>query len=361
LHASLVPRSEVTVEPTEAAPKTEASSEVEILDEEALAEQRLDTDSSPPLATGPSSKQPAPLLPALRPNTRTARSGDLLGYYLAEVRRYPLLDPEEEKELAIRYQDDGDPEAAQRLVTSNLRLVVKLAYQYHRQWANVLDLIQEGNVGLVEALSRYDPYRGIRFSSYAQYWIRAMILRFLMDNYRMVRLGSTRHGRKLFFQLQKERDHLIKQGIQPSTLALSKALNVPEQEVINVDRHLSAPALSLDAPTGSTGEGRPLSEVVASHRADNPETNVARNELGDVFRAQLEVFETTLRDERERTIWHERLTATEPVSLTALGKRYGVSKERIRQVEARMKRRLREHLTRELGDEIPIYLETSSD
>jgi RNA polymerase sigma-32 factor len=340
---------------------------VEILDATALAEEEGIDDQGveepEPVASvpGPSAKQPAPLLPALRSSSRPARSGDLLGYYLAEVRRYPLLDPEEEKELAIKYQDTGDPEAAQRLVTSNLRLVVKLAYQYHRQWANVLDLIQEGNVGLVEALSRYDPYRGIRFSSYAQYWIRAMILRFLMDNYRMVRLGSTRHGRKLFFQLQKERDHLIKQGIHPSTLALSKALNVPEQEVINVDQHLSAPAMSLDAPTSASGEGRPLSDVVGNANAVNPEQDVARNELGEVFRAQLEVFETTLRDERERTIWHERLTASEPVSLTALGKRYGVSKERIRQVEARMKRRLREHLTRELGDEIPIYLETPTD
>jgi RNA polymerase sigma-32 factor len=346
--------------------------DVEILEAEALADEGLVVHEAPlPPNTGsdtgvahppgPSRGQPAPLLPALRPNTRTARGGDLIGYYLAEVRRYPLLEPEEEKELAIRYQEDGDPEAAQRLVTSNLRLVVKLAYQYHRQWANVLDLIQEGNVGLVEALSRYDPYRGIRFSSYAQYWIRAMILRFLMDNYRMVRLGSTRHGRKLFFQLQKERDHLIKQGVQPSTLALSKALNVPEEEVIIVDQHLSAPALSLDAPTGSTGEGRPLNEVVGNARAVNPETDVARNELGEVFREQLKLFEATLRDEREQTIWHERLTASEPVSLTALGQRYGVSKERIRQVEARMKRRLREHLTRELGDEIPIYLETPTD
>ena len=313
-----------------------------------------DADDRP---EAPSERGPAPLLPAIAPRTSPARRGDLLGYYLSEVRRYPLLDPEQEKALAIRYQEDGDPEAAQRLVTSNLRLVVKLAYQYHRQWANVLDLIQEGNVGLVEALSRYDPYRGIRFSSYAQYWIRAMILRFLMDNYRMVRLGSTRHGRKLFFQLQKERDHLIKQGIHPSTLALSKALNVPEQEIINVDQHLSAPALSLHAPTGASGEGRPLSEVVSNDEASTPETDAARNELGEVFREQLAVFAETLRNERERTIWAERLTSSEPVSLTELGKRYGVSKERIRQIEARMKKRLRDHLTRELGDEIPIYLD----
>ena len=218
------------------------------------------------------------MLTTNRPTT-TAQKDDLLAYYLAEVRQYPLLKPEEEKELAIRYVEDGDPEAAKRLVTANLRLVVKLAFQYHRQWANVLDLIQEGNVGLVEALSRYDPYRGIRFSSYAQYWIRAMILRFLMDNYRMVRLGSTRHGRKLFFQLQKERDRLIKAGVQPSTLALAKALDVPEQEVINVDQHLSSPALSLHAPAGGE-EGRALSEAVADPKAHDPESRAGNLELG---------------------------------------------------------------------------------
>jgi RNA polymerase sigma-32 factor len=321
-----------------------------------------DDDDLPPAETGPRpTAMPAgPLVPALSPPTTAARKQDLLGYYLAEVRRYPLLEAEEETELAIRYQETGDPEAAQRLVTANLRLVVKLAYQYHRQWSNVLDLIQEGNVGLVEALSRYDPYRGIRFSSYAQYWIRAMILRFLMDNYRMVRLGSTRHGRKLFFQLQKERDRLIKQGIQPSTLALSQALDVPEQEIINVDLHLSAPALSLDAPVGGE-EGRPLTEVVQNQAAASPENEAAKSELGEVFRAQLAEFSKTIRDDREQAIWDERLTATEPLSLSALGKRFGVSKERVRQLEARMKKRLREHLTRELGDEIPIYLETPGD
>ena len=351
--------------------ESESADEVvpEVIDLDALNSDDLDGDdpgdndvAAPSARPASTASMPAglPLVPALSPATTAARKKDLLSYYLAEVRRYPLLEPEEETELAIRYQENGDPEAAQRLVTANLRLVVKLAYQYHRQWSNVLDLIQEGNVGLVEALSRYDPYRGIRFSSYAQYWIRAMILRFLMDNYRMVRLGSTRHGRKLFFQLQKERDRLIKQGIQPSTLALSKALDVPEQEIINVDLHLSAPALSLNAPVGGD-EGRPLTEVVQNPAAANPESAAARSELSEVFREHLAVFSETLRDEREQAIWEERLTATEPMSLAALGKRFGVSKERVRQVEARMKKRLREHLTRELGEEIPIYLETPGD
>jgi len=276
------------------------------------------------------------------------------------VRQYPLLKPEEEKELAIRYVEEGDQDAAQRLVTANLRLVVKLAFQYHRQWASVLDLIQEGNVGLVEALSRYDPYRGIRFSSYAQYWIRAMILRFLMDNYRSVRLGSTRHGRKLFFQLQKERDRLIESGVQPSTLALAKALNVPEKEVIDVDRHLSAPALSLHAPAGGQ-EGRALSEAVADRAAANPEERASELELGGQVKTHLSAFATTLRDEREHAIWHERLTSADPLSLSELGQRFGVSKERVRQLEVRLKKRLKSHLVREMGDEIDFDFEVPED
>jgi RNA polymerase sigma-32 factor len=285
---------------------------------------------------------------------------DLLSYYLAEVRRYPLLDPDEERRLAIQYQENGDPEAAHRLVTANLRLVVKLAFQYHRQWSNVLDLIQEGNVGLVEALSRYDPYRGIRFSSYAQYWIRAMILRFLMDNYRMVRLGSTRHGRKLFFQLQKERDRLIREGVHPSTLALSQALNVPEEEIVVVDRHLSAPALSLHAPA-SGEEGRPLADLVEDEDALLPDEIVERAELGDLVQRGLSSFAATLTDERELAIWHERLTAQEPSSLALLGDRFGVSKERVRQVESRLKKRLKEHLARELGEEIAFEFDVPGE
>jgi len=300
------------------------------------------------------------LVPQLNASTSAARKGDLLGYYLAEVRRYPLLDPEEEKELAIRYTEDGDAEAAQRLVTANLRLVVKLAFQYHRQWSNVLDLIQEGNVGLVEALSRYDPYRGIRFSSYAQYWIRAMILRFLMDNYRMVRLGSTRHGRKLFFQLQKERDRLVKLGIQPSSKALAEALEVPEHEVINVDRLLMAPALSLHAPA-SGEEGRALVEVVSDDRRETPDDEVASRELGAVVQGHLAAFAETLKDDRERAIWSRRMTAHEPESLASLGTHFGVSKERIRQVEARIKRRLKTFLVERMGEEIDFEFAVPSD
>ena len=325
--------------------------EVEVLDEKGLPVNSPEND--PRKNTVPKN------LPMLSTSSSVRSKTDLLSYYLAEVRRYPLLDPEEEKELAIRYQETGDPDAAHQLVTANLRLVVKLAFQYHRQWANVLDLIQEGNVGLVEALSRYDPYRGIRFSSYAQYWIRALTLRFLMDNYRIVRLGSTRHGRKLFFQLQKERDQLIKEGVQPSTLALSRALNVPETEVVRVDQHLSAPAMSLDAPVGGN-EGRPLTEIVGSENR-TPEEAASSGEIGALVQGHLSEFASNLVDDREQAIWTRRLTSADPSSLSALGKDFGVSKERIRQIEARIKRRLKLHLTQAMGDEIAFEFDVPED
>jgi RNA polymerase sigma-32 factor len=319
--------------------------------EEEEGEDLLDASGEPLDPLGNPRRNPIPKLPALAPRGEASRGGDLLAYYLSEVRRYALLDPEEERKVALAYYESGDAAAAERLVTANLRLVVKIAFQYHRQWANVLDLIQEGNVGLVEALSRYDPYRGIRFSSYAQYWIRAMILRFLMDNFRLVRLGSTRNGRKLFFQLQKERERLLREGVQASAQQLAARLEVPESEVIAVDQHMRAPAMSLHAPVGGE-DGRSLAEIVPDNDASGPEEKVAESQLGALVQEKLRNFEKTLEDERERAIWVERLVANEPASLSDLGERYDVSKERIRQIEVRIKRRLKTYLQQELGEEI---------
>ena len=292
-------------------------------------------------------------LTVLRPPPRgLSRSTDLLSYYLGEVRRYPLLEPEEERKNAIAHYEHGNAQAAERLVTANLRLVIKIAFQYHRQWANVLDLIQEGNVGLVEALRRYDPYREIRFSSYAQYWIRAMILRFLLDNFRIVRLGSTRAGRKLFFQLQKERDRLVQAGISPSPKLLAERLGVAESEVNAVDQHMRAPALSLHGPAGDDESGRTLAEVVPEKGLVDPETQAASSELGAIVKTKLAAFAATLQTDREKEIWVRRMVAADPISLSELGDEFGVSKERIRQVEARIKKRLKEYLEDELGDEI---------
>lgn len=300
-------------------------------------------------------------LPALKTPPASVRKGnkkDLLSYYLSEVRRHPLLTREEEHEWAVKFVEDGDQEAAERLVTANLRLVIKIAFQYHRQWANVLDLIQEGNVGLVEALSRYDPYRDIRFSSYAQYWIRAMILRFLLDNFRLVRLGSTRAGRKLFFQLQKERDRLLEEGKLATPEALAERLGVKPKDVTDVDQHMRAPALSLHAPAGDDADGRTLSEIVPEKIANSPEENAAKSELGSIVQQKLATFAEGLADEREKRIWTQRLVSGDPSSLSVLGAEFGVSKERVRQLEARIKKRLKAYLEAELGDEIDFEFTT---
>ena len=313
----------------------------------------FEEDADPAQTVGQSAQ-----LPSLRSPPRGTSVGDTLAFYLAEVRRYPLLSREEERAYAVRYLETGDREAAERLVTSNLRLVIKIAFQYHRSWANVLDLIQEGNVGLVEALSRFDPAREIRFSSYAQYWIRAMILRFLLDNYRMVKLGSTRAGRKLFFQLQKERDRLLSSGIEPTQRLLADNLGVSERDLNDVDQHMRAPALSFDGPMGEDDSGRPLSETVADARPRDPEDQAARGELGTMISAKLATFyETSVTDEREQVIWKERMVAEDPVSLSSLGQQFGVSKERVRQLEVRLKKRLKQFLEVELGDEIDFEFE----
>ncbi len=303
-----------------------------------------------------------PNLPALgAPPRSVTRTGDLLSYYLAQVRRYPLLDPEQERKFAVAFYENGDRRAAEALVTANLRLVIKIAFQYHRQWANVLDLIQEGNVGLVEALRRYDPYREIRFSSYAQYWIRAMILRFLLDNFRLVRLGSTRAGRKLFFQLQKERDRLLQEGINASPKLLAERLGVTEADVNAVDQHMRAPALSLHGPAGDDEGGRTLAEVVPERSTPDAESQTSSSELGAIVKDKLATFAATLTDEREQQIWRSRMVAADPVSLSELGENFGVSKERIRQVEARIKKRLKEYLEQELGDEIAFEFQVPED
>ncbi len=291
----------------------------------------------------------------------TKSRDDLLQAYLAEVRRYPLMDAEEEREVAVRYHEYGDKDAAEKLITANLRLVIKIAFQYHRQWANVLDLIQEGNVGLVEALSRFDPYREIRFSSYAQYWIRAMILRFLLDNFRLVKLGSTRAGRKLFFQLKKERDALIAEGIDPTESVLAERLGVAPKEIRAVDQHLRAPALSLHAPAGDEEGGRTLAEVVPETHAHDPEDEAARGELGGMVKQHLDAFAETLDDDRDQIIWTDRMVSQDPRSLSDLGEEFGVSKERVRQLEARLKKRLKSWLEERLGDEIDFEFDVPEE
>lgn len=278
----------------------------------------------------------------------------LLDRYLAEVGHHPTLDGESEHRLAERYALTGDQDAGNRLITANLRLVVKMATQYRWRWVRLLDLIQEGNVGLTIALSRFDPTRGVPFGRYAAYWIRAMILRYLSANYRMVDLGSGQHARKLFYRLNQERARLLSDGIDPTPRVLAESFGIPESAVRDIDRFMRAPAVSLHAARGD--DGSPLELLLGDSRVSDPEHLAAEMEWRSLVRGELEVFGETLDDEREKLIWQERLRSVSPLSLSELGREFGISKQRVAQVEGRLKRRLKEHLSEGIGSEIESIL-----
>jgi RNA polymerase sigma-32 factor len=265
---------------------------------------------------------------------------DALSLYLAEAAKHALLSRAEERDLATRVQEQNDPEAAERLVLANLRLVVKIAKDYRRVWTNLLDLIQEGNIGLLQAVKRYDPTRGVKLSSYAAYWIRAYILKYLIDNIRMVRVGSSRAERKLFFQLNRARRELESAGFAAEPKLLAEKLEVDEADVIDLEHRLAQGDVSLDAPVRADSGSSSLGEMLASESA-SVERMVADQELKDNFRAQVERFARDL-DERERVILRERVLAEDRRTLREIGEDFGLTRERVRQIEASLVGRLRD-------------------
>jgi RNA polymerase sigma-32 factor len=273
---------------------------------------------------------------------------DSLQRYLAEIRRYPLLTPAEEHELAVRYKEYGDIEAAYRLVTGNLRLVVMIARQYQRAFRNLLDLVQEGNIGLMEAVRNFDPYRGVRFPSYAVWWVRAYIIRYIMNNWRMVKIGTTQAQRKLFFNLQKERERLEAEGFSPEPKLLAQNLGVKEEEVVEMTQRLTSRDLSVDAPIDSDDESTTLLDFMADKRG-TAEQEVATNEYRELISEKMAEFAKTLKG-KEQVIFSKRLLAEEPLTLQEIGDQYDISRERVRQLESRIKKKLKEYLLRELKD-----------
>ncbi len=272
---------------------------------------------------------------------------DLLQRYMTEARRYPVLSREEEKKLAIRYVEEEDVDAAYSLVTANLRLVVMVAREYVKASRNLLDLVQEGNIGLMEALKRFDPYRGVRFPSYAVWWVRAYIIRYLINNWRMVKVGTTQAQRKLFFNLQKEKEKLERQGIIPEARLIAQRLDVKEREVIEMDQRMSSRDLSVDAPRRD-GEGGSLLDILPDRTVDT-ETEVADAQFQSRVSSALQEFGATLKD-KEKRIFESRLVSSEPLTLQEIGEEYGISRERVRQIEARIKKKLKAFLVEEVGD-----------
>ncbi len=294
---------------------------------------------------------------ALAPVDRKALARfDPLTQYMNEIRRYPLLSREEEHELAVNFAKTGDVQAARRLITANLRLVVKIAHEYRRAHRNLLDLVQEGNLGLLQAVQKYDPYRGVKLSSYAAWWIRAYILKFILNNWRLVKIGTTQAQRKLFFNLRKEKDKLEQLGFAPEAKLLAERLDVSEAEVDEMERRLGSGELSLDAPLGRDDDsGQTHLDMLESPGTERPDVAAEGDEFRRLLRSKLEAFEKTLRG-REQTIFHERLHAENPLTLQEIGDRYNISRERARQLEKRLTTKLRDYLRAELGDAVEIAM-----
>ena len=272
---------------------------------------------------------------------------DPLGRYLTEIRRFPLLSREEEIEIAKRYAKDHDPADAYRLVTANLRLVVKIASEFAHASRNLLDLIQEGNVGLMEAVRNFDPYRGIRFPSYAVWWVRAYIYRFLINNWRLVKIGTTQAQRKLFFNLRKETERLEAEGFTAQPLLLAQRMGVKESEVREMQERMAHSEVSLNQPMRED-EAVELLDVIPD-TSDTPEEAAAHDEWRTFAREKIDQFASTLKD-KELEIFQSRLLSEDPPTLQEVGARFGISRERVRQIEARLKKRLKLFLKSQASD-----------
>lgn len=263
---------------------------------------------------------------------------DPLHAYLREVNTYPQLNREEEQQLALRYYHKQDIDAAYRLVTSNLLLVVKIARDYERAARSVLDLIQEGNIGLMEAVKNFDPYRGVRFPSYAVWWIKAYIIRYIIANWRMVKIGTTQAQRKLFFNLKKEKEKLEREGFYPGPKLLAEKLDVRESDIVEMEQRLQSPDVSVDAPLQSDSEQNLLGILPA--QALSAEELLAEKEFRDVLNKGLDEFAATLKS-KEKAIFEQRLLGEEKATLHELSEQLSVSKERIRQIENKIKEKLK--------------------
>ncbi len=279
-------------------------------------------------------------------------STDPLRRYMNEIRNHPLLDAQEELELVRRMHQEGDIHAAKRLVQANLRLVVKIAMEYRTVYSNLLDLIQEGNIGLMKAVSKFDPTKGARLGYYSSWWIRSYILKYLLDNFRLVKIGTTQAQKKLFYHLMREKERLEAQGLLTGPKLLAEKLNVREKDVIEMEQRLSGRGaeMSIDTPVGgdNDGEGRSTShrDLIEDH-GELADATLERAELLKILKSKLPDFQKRLGD-KELRILNDRLLADEPKTLQEVADNYGLTRERARQIEVKVIEKLREFLREDL-------------
>ncbi|OPX93135.1 MAG: RNA polymerase sigma factor RpoH [Syntrophorhabdus sp. PtaU1.Bin002] len=271
---------------------------------------------------------------------------DPLKQYLSEVSRYPVLTREQELEIATQVFESKDRAAAQKLAISNLKLVVKIALEYYNTYLNILDLIQEGNVGLLHAVKKYNPYMGTKFSTYASFWIRAYILKYIMDSWSLVKVGTTQGQRKLFYRLNKEKQKLEALGIYPAPKLLAASLDVKEEEVEDMQKRLAYTDISLEAPVHEESDDTVLDMIKAD---ENVEEVVAEREKSAILARKVAEFKKTLND-KELYIFEHRVMADESLTLQDIGIKFGVSRERVRQIENRVLKKFKERFKGEIAD-----------
>ncbi len=278
-----------------------------------------------------------------------SQADPLLQAYLREIQNYPLLTREEERGLAVDYFEKKDRSALQKLVTSNLRFVVKIAYEYLHYRLRLLDLIQEGNMGLVKAVEEFNPYRDVRLSTYAVWWIRSYIQDSVLKNYSLVKIGTTQAQKRLFYRLRAEQKKLEQMGLVPqqNVKLLASRLDVREKDIEEMDQRLRQNDFSLNAPIGQD-QDREHVQQLRDPAAPIDET------LGDaeqrrLFKKILKEFSATL-EGREKVIFDERLTSESPSTLQEIGDKYGVTKERARQIEEHIKDKLKNFVREKFPD-----------
>ena len=316
------------------------------LDPEVLADPLEGDDAPAVIDVAPKDASKSALA---KTGTRAVGTYDPFRLYMAEIKKYPALSREEEQRLARRYRETGDRDALFRLITANLMLVVRIAFSFRRAAKNLLDLVQEGNVGLLAAIDRFSPDVGARLPTYAAWWIRAYMVKFLLDNVRLVRVGTTNARRKLLRNLHKEKQKLESMGFDVGPKLLAEHFGVSERDVIDVQAALNSRDVSLDAPVGGAEGDRSHGDALPDTKGSTVEEDVARRELQTRMEGLLKTFREGL-NERETALLDRRILSDSPQSLQALGDRFGTSREAVRQAETRLMKKLKAFLKEELGD-----------
>jgi RNA polymerase sigma-32 factor len=279
----------------------------------------------------------------------TGESG--LSRYLSEIRKFPLLQPEEEYMLAKAWKEHQDPEAARRLVTSHLRLVAKIAMGYRGYGLPISEIVSEGNVGLMQAVKRFEPDKGFRLATYAMWWIRAAIQEFILRSWSLVKMGTTANQKKLFFSLRKAKSQInaLEEGdLTPEHVReIAHRLGVPEHDVVDMNRRLSAPDSSLNAPVKNESDAE-WQDWLTDDGLDQEAILAGSEELNE----RRELLSTALDElnEREREIIAARRLQDEPSTLEELSQKYGISRERVRQIEVRAFEKLQTQMKRTLAE-----------